>query len=216
MPSQPNNHRLYRAVIRLYPKAHREAYGDLMLQTLDDMLADRPTSQERFGVWLRIVKELPLNVVEEHINNREGRGMSKLTKNKPAMIAGVIIVLALGAMIIGLIANQSNNFTPTTLANVQNKTTSTPCQQMTDNPKLNVSKEQSDFIGNAVATSIIDVPAGTNVDVHLKAFANSQATGTAIYGGKYGTYNFTAAQQVGSSDSFTGGWTITHFEACKA
>lgn len=185
-----------------------------MVQTLDDMLADRQGTTEKLGVWLRIGKEMPLNIVEEYISNWEGADMEKSTNKRRIIIGGSIALLLVVGLGIGYAVTRSNQFTPTTLANVQKSDSGVACLQTKDNSALSVASQNSNFIGNAVATSIIDVPAGTNVDVYFKSFDNTNATGTAIYAGKYGTYNFTAIKTQ-TGPSYTGGWTITHFAACK-
>jgi hypothetical protein len=54
---------------------------------------------------------------------------------------------------------------------------------------------------------LIDVPAGTNVDVKLATYTANTVTGSDYYPAKYGNYNFAMVKQ---SD----GWHFTSFEHC--
>jgi len=66
--------------MRLYPKQHRQAYGQQMVQTLDDILSDQDTSFGRFAVWLKVSVELPINAVEENLSSIGEISVNKLTK----------------------------------------------------------------------------------------------------------------------------------------
>ncbi len=59
--------RSYATLIRLYPKAYREEYGDQMLQTLADMLKDAPGSGGKVLMWTKAVAELPISVLKENV-----------------------------------------------------------------------------------------------------------------------------------------------------
>ena len=215
MPDQ-SKHRLYRLLVRLYPKAHRQEYGEQMIQTFDDILCDSHTTTERFDVWLRIAKELPANLTEEHITNlknmQTGVVMSNIGKRKISIVTAVVLVVMSAGVIVALTRQQQ--FSPVTLSVARNSGDGTACIQKQKNAKLTVSKQDADYVGNAAALSIIDIPAGTNVDVHLKTFSSTAATGTAVYDGTYGSYNFVATKTA-ASDGFTNGWQINEFKACK-
>jgi hypothetical protein len=103
MSKRHEPYRIYRAVLYLYPKSHREAYGEQMVQTLDDMLSDQRGKRARYSVWLRIIFELPVNVIEENINSTGGISVNKLTKvtNKQyvyillaALVVGSYVIMA--------------------------------------------------------------------------------------------------------------------------
>ncbi len=102
MDKQRKSLRVYRAALHLYPKAHREAYGEQMAQTLEDILAEQPDRLNRFIVWVRVACELPINVVEENSNNIGEVSMNKLTKvsNKQLMygVLVALVVIGYGAM----------------------------------------------------------------------------------------------------------------------
>lgn len=98
-------YRIYRAALHLYPKAHREAYGEQILQTLEDILADQPNGFSRFVVWLRVICELPINVIQENSNNIGETGMSKLSKvtNKQLMYGALALLVVVGYIAMGII-----------------------------------------------------------------------------------------------------------------
>lgn len=102
MDKQHRSLRIYRALLHLYPKAHREAYGDQMAQTLEDILAEQPDRLNRFIVWIRVACELPINIVEENSNNMGEISMNKLTKvSNKQLLNGVLVALVVigyGAM----------------------------------------------------------------------------------------------------------------------
>jgi hypothetical protein len=189
-----------------------------MLQTYEDLLSDKYYTSEKLGIWLRVALELPKNLVEEHVNNIRGKGMKNSTSNnKKVILAAGIAGLVLVCVILFNILSGSNQYKPTTLSKVPHAVQPPVCIQTKENEDLSVKKEDENFLGNMVASSIIDVPAGTNVDAYLSSYNGTNATGTAVYSDKFGSYNFTAKKASnGSNDSYLGGWKITHFEACKA
>jgi hypothetical protein len=95
MATPRKSHRLYRALLHLYPASHRQAYGEQMVQTLQDSLDDQRHARGRFVVWLRVVAELPINIIEENIHNSGGVSVNKLTKisNKRLVIAAAVVAL---------------------------------------------------------------------------------------------------------------------------
>ncbi|MDB5182504.1 MAG: hypothetical protein JWO47_288 [Candidatus Saccharibacteria bacterium] len=179
-------------------------------------MSDQQEPSERRAVWLRVLLELPKNLAEEHLNNIRGRTMGgKALNNKKLIIGGGLVIVTV-AVILLLVLPGRNQYSPTILSKVPHAATLPACLQTAEDKNLTVTPEDYTFIQNNVVLSIIDVPAGTNVDVLLKSFSSKNATGTAVYTGKYGRYNFTAQKtSSNSSDSYTGGWKITHFEACK-
>lgn len=62
----PSRFPRYEKLLKLYPKAYRDKYGAEMLQTLEDMLDDQPSSSGRAMVWLRTCLDLPLNVLNQN------------------------------------------------------------------------------------------------------------------------------------------------------
>jgi hypothetical protein len=90
------------------------------------------------------------------------------------------------------------------------------CAAQANAAGLNISKQTRNSIEMAVIGSIVDVPAGTNVDVYAKSFDGTTVTGTSKYEGSYGTYNFTVKK---TTDVYAGSsqtnWRVTAFQPCK-
>ncbi len=218
MPKQNEPYRVYRALLHLYPKAHRAEYGEQMVQTLDDILSDHRDAQGRIAIWFRVSLEMPLNIIEEHVNNLEEIRMDKLAKKFNGRLIGIMSAVVFAVAGVGLytVLHQQHDFSGITLAQAQRPTGRPACLQAKTNPNLKASQQDQQFIANANTASIIDVPAGTNVDSYLKTYNGSSATGTSVYSGKYGRYNFVAKKVAdNATNNYVGGWRITHFEACK-
>ncbi|HSX15792.1 MAG TPA: hypothetical protein VLF40_03300 [Candidatus Saccharimonadales bacterium] len=216
MHRQRNAHRVYRALLRLYPKAHRKEYGEQMVQTLDDMLADH---QDKFTIWLRVGSELPLNVIEEHINNLEEIKVGTILKSnkRSAIVVGVAIIIVLG-LGIGLALRSGEHYSATTYARIQQANKSRPaCLQTSDNKHLRVDSKNRTQIETEIGGSITDALAGTNYDVYFNAYDGTTATGTVKYGSYYGSYNYTIKNiNKNSGNVYVGGWRVTRFQPCKA
>ena len=71
--------RLYRLVLKLYPRTFRNDYEDAMLQTLSDMLEDQPDKMSHALIWFRVGTELPLSITQEIISNMGEHTMDKLS-----------------------------------------------------------------------------------------------------------------------------------------
>jgi len=82
-----------------------------MVQTLEDILAGQPSSVGRCMVWLRVMCELPLNVIEENSNNAEGISMNKLTKitNKQLMYGALAALVVCGYVTMGVVWHHQRN-----------------------------------------------------------------------------------------------------------
>ena len=219
MRKAPNDHRVYRALLRLYPKAHRHEYGELMVQTFDDLLSENTGAGHAAAIWLRVVGELPSNIVQEHIHNLEGKKMSDFRPNKRMVITTSAVVVSLVGLGVGIVlaTRPDKPFVGTYFARVQKPAHKPACITRTrHNAALGVSDKEEGFVAQAVAGSIWDVPAGNTVDAYIQTYEPKKAVGTAVYSGKYGTYNFVAERaKVDTNDTYTAGWRITKFEACK-
>jgi hypothetical protein len=62
----------YRRLLGLYPAAYREKYGDQMIQTLTDMLADTKGESERRLVWARVAIDFPASVTKAQLQYMGG------------------------------------------------------------------------------------------------------------------------------------------------
>jgi hypothetical protein len=60
---------LYKHALVLYPKQYRAAYGEQMVQTLEDMLADMPSRKAKTAFWLRTGFDLQRSLIEQNIRN---------------------------------------------------------------------------------------------------------------------------------------------------
>jgi hypothetical protein len=189
-----------------------------MVQTLDDMLSDHQASTERLAIWLRIGRELPLNIVEEHINNLEEINMSKLLKSsnkRSAIIISAAVIIVLGVSL-SLRLRHNEPYSPTTFARLQHVSSKPVCTQKSANAGLKVNSKDDAYIGNVIATSITDALAGTNVDVYFKTYDSSTATGTATYGSYYGSYNYTVKNvDPNNGNAYVGGWRVIRFQPCN-
>ena len=68
-----------------------------MAQTLEDILSEQPNRFSRFVVWLRIVCELPINIIEENSNTMGEISVNKLTKiTNRQLVLGTLAVLVIG------------------------------------------------------------------------------------------------------------------------
>ena len=103
--------RAYSLLLRLYPRSHRYKYGQQMLQMVEDMLDDAPSTARKASVWTRIIADLPLSVCKEHLESL-GENMQTQSNSRikfgtmAALLAAVIgagfpivnkIIVAVGA-----------------------------------------------------------------------------------------------------------------------
>lgn len=213
---QHKKHTFYHAVLLLYPKDHRREYGEQMVQTLDDLLSEHEDSSHRLGIWLRVLIELPSNLVVEHVNNLKGVGMNSVKSINKKVVATTVmgLIFIIAAVVFLLIRKEE--YTPTTLSNVPQSAPLAACVQPKENLDISVKPDDETFIANAVASSIVDVLAGTNVDVYLSSYEGSAASGSAIYADNFGNYNFTAEKKTSNeTNNYVGGWEISKIEKCN-
>jgi len=63
--------RIYTALLWLYPRAHRQDYGPLMVQLFQDQCKEAYTHQHIWGllqVWLRTLRDLVTTAIQEHLH----------------------------------------------------------------------------------------------------------------------------------------------------
>jgi hypothetical protein len=96
--------------------------------------------------------------------------------------------------------------TPETFAKAKATTTTAKC--LTEDATLTVPAKERSAIEMAAVSYLIDVPAGTNVDVKLATYSTDRVTGSDHYPVKYGNYNFAMVKQ-------SEGWVITDFKRCS-
>lgn len=93
--------RIYRMLLRCYPKAHRAEYGELMLQLFRDQCRDAYRERGRFGfavVWRDAAGDFVFTAIQEHINNLPNI-MKNISINRLTLI---LFALALGTAFIGV------------------------------------------------------------------------------------------------------------------
>lgn len=73
---------------------------------------------------------------------------------------------------------------------------------------ISIKAEERMDIEYASMAHLIDVPAGTNVDIYLATYSESEVTGSDRYSGEYGSYNFTLTKQDGD-------WSVTAYQRCE-
>lgn len=89
----------------------------------------------------------------------------------------------------------------------QAKATSAAVRCRADNAGLKLAKSTRDTIEMNALGHLIDVPAGTNVDVRIASYSPTRVAGSDHYPAKYGDYNFVMTKQ-------HDGWHFTEFRHC--
>lgn len=91
---------------------------------------------------------------------------------------------------------------------------SKPCAQANGALKM-TALERNDIEMGAIL-HIVDVPAGTNVDVRIASADGRNASGSARYPGSYGSYNFTLTKDRGLKPGVAPSvsWQVTSFKPC--
>ncbi len=79
--------KIYRLLLNLYPRSYLKGYKNLMEQTFKDMLKE----DRNLIVWLKVVKELPGSLIQEHVENIKG-GAMEITKRNYNLGLAVLIV----------------------------------------------------------------------------------------------------------------------------
>jgi hypothetical protein len=95
-PAKTRSHDLYTRLLLLYPAHYRRQYGEPMVQTFDDMLADEPTRLGRASLWLRALWDIPQSAVNIYITDGKEIHMSRNTKIILTVVAAFLL-LANGA-----------------------------------------------------------------------------------------------------------------------
>jgi hypothetical protein len=73
MTAPASHERVYRALLRLYPKPFRTRFGDELVQLTGDLLRDAREGRGRGGVaetWLRLLLDIALTAPAEHLEQR--------------------------------------------------------------------------------------------------------------------------------------------------
>lgn len=87
--------KIYRLILNLYPRSFLEEYKRDMEQTFQDIQRDNNT----FILWLRVLKELPNSLLQEHLDNIKRRSKMEIVKRNynlglAALIVGYLTVIS--------------------------------------------------------------------------------------------------------------------------
>lgn len=135
----------------------------------------------------------------------------------------LILLVFVGLIIVSVVAvlffvGRDTSFNDTTLAEIKKtlKDDSPTCLESSKTVSIPAKDEHG--LQTAVVTAIIDVPAGTNVDVRVASMNATEATGSSKYDGNYGAYNYVAEKvaELSSNDQTPSIWKVTSFVACKS
>lgn len=145
---------------------------------------------------------------------------------KPYLVLIISAIIVIVVIIVGVVLLQQSTTQTSSQAQTQSSLSFTFSDLQANYPQnpaaCLATAEQSDVavdqatkndIDMTLASTIIDIPAGTNVDVYLKTFDKTVATGTIVYESTYGSYNFTA-KKTDSRDAQSASWIVTKFAAC--
>lgn len=121
----------------------------------------------------------------------------------------VIILAVIGAVI--MLCGRSAAYTPRTFAEAKSHAPKAlpACVDTSKESSLNVSSAEQTSLFYAAVVGISDVPAGTPADMKIAAYSPTNASGTVMYGGTYGEFNF-------STEKRNGNWELLTFEMCAA
>lgn len=135
---------------------------------------------------------------------------------KTAGVAIVAIALvAIGAQMVWTLSHKPESATTLAALDKTDPKSRPGCLAKQDNPDLTVPISDQQHLTWAAIDHVLDVPAGTNVNIYLKTYDGNMASGTSVYAGDYGAYNFTAKTHGPSKSGIEGNWVITSFVACK-
>jgi len=122
--------------------------------------------------------------------------------------AAVVVLVAAGVLAVRLRAT-SNGVLPNTYAQARSSGRGAPKACLSANKNITLDDTARADLEMAVIGQLIDVPAGTNVDVNVATYDASAATGSEIYGKDFGTYNFTVRKDN------AGDWRVTSLVPCS-
>lgn len=77
-----------------------------------------------------------------------------------------------------------------------------------ENSLININPDELTEIEYTSMSHVYDVPAGTNVDVMIASYSDEKVTGSNLYDGDYGNYNFVLSKNNGE-------WAVTEYKRCE-
>ena len=103
MKKLEKSHPFYASLLRLYPKAYRQRYGQEILQTTADMLNDVPNRGALLSTQTRLAIDLSLNAGKQQLNYVGGVMQSEMPRY--IKLNGLVASIMLIPFAVGLIAN---------------------------------------------------------------------------------------------------------------
>jgi hypothetical protein len=166
-----------------------------------EQLIDRTTSFQGYRSFEQAYATMCLTTL--------GGNMKKQTK-RTLLVVGLFIVVVTTLLVIQLMNRPSDIYSPKSLAAVKAAAPSPvhSCFAMDDSKGLVIPEDDRTSIMNEAMSRIIDIPAGTTYNVNFNTYSEVSATGTVIYSGEYGSYNFAASKR-------SSGWAVLGFEVCN-
>jgi hypothetical protein len=95
--------------------------------------------------------------------------------------------------------------TPTTYTKAKHTPIASKCLE--ERAGLRISSDDRNTVEQVAISYLIDVPAGTNVDVKIASYSENEVTGSDRYPAEYGNYNFIMSKRSGT-------WVTTDFKHC--
>lgn len=121
----------------------------------------------------------------------------------------LVALLAIGVVLILTKSNNAGAAKPTTVAEAKAKAQNPLPACLEENKNVEpLQQDDQNNISLALTSQLIDVPAGTGADIVFSTYDEKTATGTEVYDGDYGSYNFAIKKDASAT------WNITSFEQC--
>ncbi|HSX34911.1 MAG TPA: hypothetical protein VLF62_04675 [Candidatus Saccharimonadales bacterium] len=121
--------------------------------------------------------------------------------------AALVVVLVVGFITYNLKQSPAAALTAPNYAKAKSAPSVGAC--LTANKAITLPANERDKVEIGAISHLVDVPAGTHVDVQVATYSNDKVTGSDRYPDKFGSYNFILSKQ-------GYGWTVTQFQRCES
>lgn len=111
MKKLPARFPLYSHLLRLYPSAYRQRYGQEILQITADMLDDAPNALAKMVIWVHLAIDLPINVARQQLiytGNIMGNHMPGYIKWNGLISLGLLLPFMLALVASGFDSTTNN------------------------------------------------------------------------------------------------------------
>lgn len=105
-------------------------------------------------------------------------------------------------------ANQKSDPLITSNYYAEAKKTTSAGACLEEDTQVSITPDERTNVEYASMIHLHDVPAGTNVDIKIATYSETEVTGSDRYPDEYGSYNFTMTKK--DSD-----WSVTTFQRCE-